>query len=73
MKFFQFLDETGEGNIGFQSFKRAINDYRLKFNESDIKLLFNAFDVNKSNTVDYEEFMRIVKVYICFKNGNREK
>lgn len=33
----------------------------LGFSDSDIKALFSAFDRNRDGTIDYDEFIRILR------------
>lgn len=39
-----------------------MNEYRLGFRESEVLALFNAFDVNKNGSIDYDEFLRTIRV-----------
>ena len=39
-----------------------MKDYKLDLSDDQIDLLFNSFDVNKTGKVDYNEFLRILKV-----------
>lgn len=39
-------------------FKKAIRDYRIPVSEKDAERLFQIFDVDKSNSIDYSEFIR---------------
>ena len=62
------MDDNLNGTLDFPRFKKAMADYRLGLPDDEAKSLFVAFDINKSGTVDYEEFMRIVRVtYDFFK------
>ena len=42
-------------------FKKAIRDYRIDIPEDKIELIFNAFDINRDGTIDYDEFVRIIR------------
>ena len=43
-------------------FKKAIRDYRIPVNEKDAERLFHIFDVDRSNSIDYSEFIRQIRV-----------
>ncbi len=43
-------------------FKKAMNDYRVGFSEEDTKIAFNTFDKRGDGKIDYEEFLREVRV-----------
>ena len=48
--------------IEYPEFKKILMDYKLGLLEGDIKTIFASFDVNHAGSVDYEEFLRIVRV-----------
>ena len=45
-------------------FKKAIKDFRVPVLEKDIDRLFNIFDRDRSGRIDYDEFLRGVRVSI---------
>lgn len=50
-----------------------MKDYQLEFADQDLEILFRGFDINKAGVIDYDEFLRIVKVIlICKLIKNRE-
>jgi len=54
---FRIMDDDGSKKIEFPEFAKAMRDYRLDFSEAEIQQLFTAFDVDRSGTVDYDEFL----------------
>ena len=48
--------------ISLAEFKQSMKDYKLDLSDDQIDLLFTSFDVNKTGKVDYNEFLRILKV-----------
>ncbi len=42
-------------------FKKAIKDFRIPIPEKSVDRLFELFDRNKSNSIDYDEFLRGVR------------
>ena len=45
-------------------FKKACKDYRIGLSEEEIKAVFNHFDKRGDGTIDYEEFLREIRVII---------
>ncbi len=48
--------------MDLNEFRKAVKDFRVQVAEKDIERLFNAFDKNRSGTIDYDEFLRGVRV-----------
>jgi Ca2+-binding EF-hand superfamily protein len=44
-----------------QEFKKAISDFRIQIPNEHIDTIFNAFDLNRDGTIDYDEFVRIIR------------
>ena len=55
------MDDDNSRNLDFYEFKKSLTDYKLGFTTHELKILFDAFDVNDDQTVDYDEFLRIVR------------
>ena len=55
------MDDDNSRNLDFYEFKKSLTDYKLGFTSHELKILFDAFDVNDDQTVDYDEFLRIVR------------
>jgi Ca2+-binding EF-hand superfamily protein len=56
------MNRNNSKMIGYSGFRKALNNYKLGLTDSEIRSLFDGFDVTHSEEVDYEEFLRIVKV-----------
>ena len=48
--------------MSLPEFKKAIKDYRLKFSDNDGARLFKIFDRDGSGSIDYDEFLRQIRV-----------
>lgn len=48
-------------------FKKAMDSYRVGLSEDEIKLAFNNFDKRGDGTINYEEFLREIRVRITLK------
>ena len=56
------MDKFNSKALGYTEFRKVLNDYKLGLKEPEIRALFSAFDVSNIGKVDYEEFMKIVRV-----------
>jgi Ca2+-binding EF-hand superfamily protein len=55
------MDDDNSKSLDKQEFQKAINDFRVAVPPEDIDVIFNAFDLNRDGTIDYDEFVRIIK------------
>lgn len=58
---FKIMDDNRSGNLDKYEFTKAMNDYMLGFNEREITQLFAFFDVDKSNSIEFGEFIRAIR------------
>jgi Ca2+-binding EF-hand superfamily protein len=42
-------------------FEKACRDFRMEMASEDIASLFQAFDINRDGTIQYDEFLRMVR------------
>ena len=56
------MDDDRSGNLDMYEFKKAIKDFRVGIVERDMERLFNIFDRDHSGSIDYDEFLRGVRV-----------
>ena len=42
-------------------FTKAMQDYMLGFTDSEISILFKAFDLDGSGLIEYDEFLRVIR------------
>jgi len=42
-------------------FAKAMADYALGFSENEITIIYNYFDYNRTNLVEYDEFLRTIR------------
>ena len=57
----QIMDDDNSKSLDKQEFQKAINDFRVAIPAEDIDVIFNAFDLNRDGSIDYDEFVRIIK------------
>ena len=55
------MDDNNSRSLDTYEFNKAMKDYMLGFNDSELRTLFNYFDIDRSGTVDYDEFIRSIK------------
>ena len=55
------MDDNNSRSLDNYEFTKAMKDYMLGFNDTEIKMLFNYFDIDRGGTVDYDEFIRILR------------
>ena len=60
-KQFRIMDDNNSRSLDIYEFTKAVKDYMLGFSDSEIKTLFNYFDVDRGGSVDYDEFIRILR------------
>lgn len=59
-KLFQTYDFNGNGSLEYQEFQKALRDFKLDFEEQDIRTLFAKFDENGDGTIQISEFMNTI-------------
>ena len=55
------MDDDNSRSLDIYEFTKAMKDYMLGFSDTEIKQLFAYFDYDRSNTVDYDEFLRTLR------------
>lgn len=55
------MDDNNSRSLDIYEFTKAMKDYMLGFNDSEIKTLYNYFDSERSGAVDYDEFLRTLR------------
>lgn len=60
-KQFRIMDDNNSRSLDIYEFTKAVKDYMLGFSDSEIKTLFGYFDSSRDGSVDYDEFIRILR------------
>ena len=55
---FMLYDEDKSNQLTFAQFDKFINDYRLDITEEDRKKIFKLFNINNSESIDYNELIK---------------
>lgn len=58
---FKIMDDNHSLSLDKYEFSKAMTDFMLGFNQSELTMLFNAFDANKNGIVEYDEFLRTIR------------
>jgi Ca2+-binding EF-hand superfamily protein len=66
----KIVDDDRSNNLDMYEFKKAAESYRMGLTEEEVKLAFKNFDKRGDGTIDYEEFLREVRVILSFLNFN---
>jgi Ca2+-binding EF-hand superfamily protein len=55
------MDRDGNGNLDKDDFKWGLRNFGFEFNESETRLLLDAFDLNKDGTISFAEFIATLR------------
>lgn len=55
---FRIYDENKNGTLEFPEFVRALTEYNIQVEESDLQHLFRAFDFDKDGHIQFNELMK---------------
>jgi len=58
---FKIMDDNHSMSLDRYEFAKAMADYALGFTENEITHIYNYFDYNRTNLVEYDEFLRTVR------------
>ena len=58
---FKIMDDNRSGSLDLMEFAKGCQESRLDFTDIDVQTLFRAFDKDGNGTIDYDEFLRVVK------------
>ena len=62
------MDDNNSKSLDMYEFKKACDSYRIGLTDEDIKIAFDTFDKQGDGQINYEEFLREIRVSIFFKN-----
>ena len=57
----QIMDDDNSKSLDRNEFRKAIKDFKIEIPDDFIDTVFTAFDLNRDGTIDYDEFLRIIR------------
>jgi len=60
------MDDDRDRKLSLDEFRKGVEEYGLNFSRSEIDELFRLIDIDRNGNIDYEEFLRKLRVYILF-------
>lgn len=55
------MDDNKNGTLDLSEFAKGVAESKLDITDNDIQNLFIAFDKNRDGTIQYDEFLRVVR------------
>jgi hypothetical protein len=59
---FRIMDDDKDRKLSLDEFRKGVEEYGLNFSRSEIEELFRLIDIDRSGNIDYEEFLRKLRV-----------
>ena len=56
------MDDDRNRKLSKEEFRKGVEEYGLHFTKSEIDDLFRSMDTDQSDGIDYEEFLRRLRV-----------
>lgn len=56
------MDDDKSKKLSLEEFQKGVEEYGLNFSKSEIEDLFRRIDIDHSGHIDYEEFLRKLRV-----------
>ena len=55
------MDDDNSKSLDRNEFRKAVKDFKIEIPDDFIDTIFSAFDLNRDGTIDYDEFLRIIR------------
>jgi len=56
------MDDDGSRSLDIREFTKGMNDYGMMMEKDEIQDLFSRFDADGSGTIDFDEFLKHLRV-----------
>jgi Ca2+-binding EF-hand superfamily protein len=60
-RIFKICDDDGSGQLDKAEFTKACRQFKLEVGDEQINDIFQVFDGDKSGTISFDEFLRVIK------------
>lgn len=60
-RLFRIMDDDGSRTLSRAEFEKACRDFKTDMSSEDVGNLFHAFDHNRDGSINYEEFIRVIR------------
>jgi calcyphosin len=57
---FKIMDSDGSGELNFNEFRKALDDYRVGSSGEEADQVFQIFDKNRNGLISFDEFMMAI-------------
>ncbi|EDV22333.1 uncharacterized protein TRIADDRAFT_28500 [Trichoplax adhaerens] len=58
---FRIMDDNGDKQLNFAEFKKGLRDYGVIVDDTDARKMFEAFDTDHSESLDFDEFLKALR------------
>jgi calcyphosin len=58
------MDDDRNRKLSLDEFRKGVDEYGLNFSRTDVEDLFRLIDADRDGSIDYEEFLRKLRVDI---------
>jgi Ca2+-binding EF-hand superfamily protein len=58
------MDDDKNRKLNMEEFRKGVEEYGLNFPKSEIDTMFRLIDADQNGSIDYEEFLRKLRVYV---------
>lgn len=58
---FRIIDDDGSKSLNVDEFSKCLRDYRISTDPDEMDAIFNLIDRDNSGSIDYEEFLAMVR------------
>lgn len=59
-RLFKIMDDDRSNSLSFAEFKKAMKDFGMVLNDTELVVLFKRFDISKSGAISYNDFLTTI-------------
>ena len=65
-KIFKAMDSSGNNKLECEEFRNGLGEFGISITQEDAQMMMNRLDSNHDGSVDFQEFLRALKVSFSF-------